>query len=160
MISVRSYIKVDSILSEYQDLSPRIQWTQFGNGKQTGLQYRANEGVWDSAVGRRFMHQTSYDNLNPFFKDTIFETLINEYQMYRTRLMWIGPYSCYSMHRDLAPRIHIPLITNPQCYFVFRDSGIQHLSAGNVYWVDARKFHTFMNCSDQHRLHLVGMVES
>jgi hypothetical protein len=63
------------------------------------------------------------------------------------------------MHYDKNPRIHIPLLTNPECYFVFKNGMIQHLEVGSSYWVDTRLHHTFINCSAQKRLHLVGVVE-
>lgn len=64
------------------------------------------------------------------------------------------------MHKDESPRIHIPLISNPECYFVFQQSIVTHLSVGQVWWVDTRHRHTFMNASTQDRLHLVGAVEN
>ena len=73
--------------------------------------------------------------------------------------MWVGPYACYSMHRDSTPRVHIPLITNSECYFVFKHGIIKHLESGQVHYTNTTIKHTFMNCSDQYRLHLVGAVE-
>ena len=73
--------------------------------------------------------------------------------------MWIYPWSCYSVHKDLTPRIHIPIITNPQNFIVFKYSPMEHLSLGNVYWVDTTQYHTAINGSDDARLHLVGIVE-
>jgi hypothetical protein len=148
-------------------------------GKQTGLQYKLESDPWtgawtgnntdengkewtkeswQNAVGRNKGMELTYDQLNPFFKDTIFEKLINRYKMYRTRLMWISKMSCYSIHTDSTPRIHVPIITNPQCFFVFREGIVQHLSAGSVYRVNTTKPHTFMNCSDTPRLHLIGCM--
>jgi hypothetical protein len=63
------------------------------------------------------------------------------------------------MHKDETPRIHIPLITNLECYFVFRTGAIINLKQDYVWWVDTRRIHTFMNCSSVPRLHLVGVVE-
>ena len=137
-----------------------IKWTSYGHkGRQAGLQFKDNEDPWTSAVGRSAGQESTYTNLNPFFKDTIFEEVINQYNLTRTRLMWVNPYACYSVHRDETPRVHIPLITNPSCYFVFLSGRIMHLDKKLVWWVDTRKTHTFMNCSDQPRLHLVGVVE-
>jgi hypothetical protein len=160
MIKIIDTIDVENILTQYQQLENIIQWTDYGHkGRQAGLQYRVNEDPWISAVGQYGGQEIQYNNLNPFFKDTVFETLINKYNLKRTRLMWVGPYACYSMHRDQTPRIHIPLITNPECYFVFKQGSILHIPAGGVNWVDTTKFHTFMNCSNSLRLHLVGVVE-
>jgi hypothetical protein len=160
MIKLLSNIDVNLLLNEYSRVEKDIQWTNYGHkGKQSGLQYAMNEDPWSSAVGKGKGQEINYNNLNPFFKNTIFEEVINQHQLLRTRLMWVGPYACYSMHKDQTPRIHIPLMTNTECYFVFKHGLISHLSAGSVYCVDTTKFHTFMNCSDSHRLHLVGVIE-
>jgi hypothetical protein len=160
MIKLLSHISLQPLLDEYRRVEKDIQWTNYGHkGRQVGLQFKDGEDPWTSAVGKSQGDEFAYTNLNPFFKDTIFEELISKYKLLRTRLMWVGPYACYSMHKDQTPRIHVPLITNTECYFVFKHGLISHLSAGNSYWVDTTRFHTFMNCSDQHRLHLIGVVE-
>ena len=158
-IKVIGTVNIDEILTEYTKLENDIKWTEYGNKRQAGLQYKDNEDHWTDATGKSKGQELTYTNLNPFFKDTIFETIINKYKLVRTRLMWINPMVCYSMHRDSTPRIHIPIITNPECYFVFKQGIIKHLSCGVVYWTNTVEYHTFMNCSDMPRLHLVGAVE-
>jgi hypothetical protein len=182
MIKILNDIDIADALNEYYRLEPNIVWTNDGpKGRQAGLQYKDNtlgnsqetinpdtnqpwtKHEWTSAVGRNQGMELAYNNINPFFKDTIFEKLIIDYKMTRTRLMWINQMSCYSIHRDSTPRVHIPLITNPECYFVFKNDDmatLTHLKIGHVYWADTRKDHTFMNCSEMSRLHLVGIVES
>jgi hypothetical protein len=154
-------INIFDLLLAYKQLEPDIVWTNFLNkGRQTSLQYKTGEDPWTSAVDKSRGDEFNFNNLNPYFKDTIFEDVINQYNLKKTRLMWVNEYACYSIHKDYSPRIHIPLITNPECYFFFRDEGIHHLATGSVYWVDTTKSHTFMNCSVMDRLHLVGIVES
>ena len=161
MIKLIDTVNVENILTQYQQLENIIQWTDYGHkGRQTGLQYKTDEDPWSSAVGKSQGGELDYTNLNPFFKDTVFEEIINKYNFKRTRLMWVGPYACYSMHKDKTPRIHIPLVTNPECYFLFYPGQLINLKTGHVWWTDTTKRHTFINCSDQHRLHLVGVVES
>jgi hypothetical protein len=161
MIKLLETINTQPILDAYNLLETSIQWTMYGHkGKQTGLQYKDNEDPWTSAVGKSQGKELEYTHLNSLFKNTIFETIINKYNFKRTRLMWVGPYACYSMHKDETPRIHIPLITNSDCYFVFRHGKIMNLSKGVAWWVDTTQTHTFMNCSEHPRLHLVGVVES
>lgn len=160
MINLLSNIDVQPLLDEYSRLEKDIQWTEYGHkGKQTSLQHKTDDDPWTSSVGKSRGKELDYTNLNPFFKDTIFEKIINDYKLFKTRLMWVGPYACYSMHRDDTPRVHVPIITNPECYFVFKQGLISHIPVGSTYWVDTTKFHTFMNCSDSPRLHLVGIVE-
>ena len=159
MIRIHEQVDHGTIIDEYQKLEANIIWTEYGNGsKQAGLQYKTGDDPWTSAVGKNQGKELSYDILNPFFEGTIFETLIEKYQLKRTRLMWVAPRSSYSMHKDSTPRLHIPLVTNPDCYFVFKYGKVLHLSAGNAYWVNTKLNHTFINCSEEFRLHLVGVV--
>lgn len=159
MIKLLNSIDVSSILDCYKKLETDIKWVESNKGKQAGLQYKDNEDVWSSAVGRNHGNELSYIKLNPIFKNTIFESIINEYNLKRTRLMWVDPFRCYSMHQDTTPRIHIPLITNPECYFLFKLGRLHYLDTGSVYWVNTKLKHTFVNCSEKSRLHLVGIVE-
>jgi hypothetical protein len=149
------------IISEYFKIDNKIKWTDYSHkGSQAGLQYRIDEDPWASAVGKSNGNELDFNLLNPFFKNSIFESIIEEYNLLRTRLMWSNSFSCYSMHEDTTPRIHIPLISNTNCYFLFKDSPPQHLEPGYVYWVDTTKSHTFINCSERNRLHLIGVVTS
>ncbi len=161
MIKILNPIDISPILESYQKLEKDLQWTDFGHkGRQVGLQYKEGEDHWTSAVGKSRGEELTYSILNPFFKNTIFEEIINNYNFRRTRLMWVGPYACYSLHVDTTPRVHIPLVTNKDCYFVFKQGRLVHLRLGYATWVDTTKPHTFMNCSNEHRLHLVGVVEN
>ena len=150
-------IDTDYILNELNTIE-NIVWTDFSQGRQVGLQYKLGEDPWTSAVGESQGNETQYIELNPFFKNTIFETIIKKYNLKRTRLMWVNEKSCYSLHSDETPRIHIPLITNPECYFLFNPGSLHHLTAGSVWWVNTKLRHTFLNCSNHSRLHLVGVV--
>lgn len=161
MIRTIKKVNAAEILSEYLKIENKLEWTHYGHkGKQCGLQYKINENHWSSAVGKSKGREIEYTNLNPFFKDTIFENIISEYNIKRARFMWSGPYSCYSMHTDSTPRIHIPLITNKDCYFLFKNSSPQHMDPGYSYWVDTTKHHTFINCSDASRLHFIGVLSA
>ena len=160
MIKTIGPIDSSKILEVYNDIESGIQWTNFGHkGRQTGLQYSEGNDPWSDAVGRyQGKDESTYNLINPYYKNTIFEELITEYKLYRTRLMWVGPFAAYSMHYDATPRLHIPLVTNKDCYFVFKRGTVEHLSLGHVYHTDTRYEHTFMNASDQPRLHFVGVV--
>ena len=163
MIKTISSIDTSSLVTVYKNLETNIQWTDYGQkGRQTSLQYKQGEDPWTSSVGKNQGPEEEYTCLNTFFKDTVFEEIIIEYKLLRTRLMWVNPFACYSMHIDRNPRIHIPLITNPACYFILntKEPTIKHLPVGSAYWVDTRRLHTFMNCSEHPRLHLVGVVKS
>jgi len=158
MITIIEPYSITPLVDCYFKVEKDIVWTDWGNKKQAGLQFRDLEDPWASSVGTSKGNELAYTNLNPFFKDTVFEEVINKYKLKRTRLMWTSPMTCYSMHQDSTPRIHIPMITNPECYFVFKAGIIQHMPVGSVYWTNTVNSHTFMNCSDKPRLHLIGVV--
>ena len=168
MITEIDTIDISILLSTYQDLEKDAVWYETSANKvnltdthlkrQTSLQYRETEDPWSSSVGRLRVSESLFSNINPYFKDTIFETLINKYKLVRSRFMWVPPYSCYSMHKDLSSRIHIPLITNPDCYFIFKKGIVQYLPCGKVYLVNTNYYHTFANCSTFPRLHFMGVV--
>lgn len=160
MVTTLSSIDIQPILTYYKEIESAIVWDDYWpKGKQTGVQHRDGEDEWASAVGISKGYELSYNKINPFFKGSILESIVDEYQLKRTRLMWCGPFSCYSIHVDRTPRIHIPLITNDSCLFLFPPNSTVHLATGSVYWVDTRRPHTFINCSEKPRLHLVGIVE-
>lgn len=161
MIKTLRPIDIQPLLDCYHGLDQHIIWTDYGHkGRQASLQHILGEDPWISGVGRAQANEdiTAYDVINAAIQGTVFEDVIREFDLYRTRFMWVGPYACYSMHQDSSPRIHIPLITNGACYFLFRDEPPVHLKPGHVYYTDTRRFHTFINCSERPRLHLVGAI--
>jgi len=125
--------------------------------------------------------QGTKDNLDPFwgvgkwnekyemgYKETDFSTFIfdlpyinsilSDLKMYRTRVMNLKPKTCYTYHKDLSKRIHIPIETNKDC-FVILDKEVKHYPAdGNYYVVDTTKYHTAVNASIQYRIHIVGVI--
>ena len=158
-------IDIKPLLIFYFSNIKQINWTIHGHkSRQSGLQYKDSTDPFNGAVGKSNGDELLHNILNPLYKDSIFETLINKYNLYRTRFLWVNPMSCYSLHKDTTPRIHIPLITNPSCYFVFKEDIssqgiIKHLPIGSVYWTDTTTLHTFINCSEKPRLHIVGVVK-
>ena len=165
LIKVVETIDIIPLLKFYLKNKNNIHWTLHGNkGEQTSIQYKEGDDPFISSVGKSKGNELSYDILNPLYKDSVIEDVVKKYKLHRARFMWVNPMSCYSLHKDSTPRIHIPLITNPACYFVFKEDNssngiIKHLPIGSVYWTNTTVSHTFMNCSDIARLHLVGIVE-
>lgn len=161
MITLIDTIESKQLLEYYYSIEKEIIWLDSGpKGKQSGVQYLFNEDPFLSATGKGRFHDKMFNNLNSYYKDTIIEEIINRYQLYRTRWIWLNPFSCYSMHFDSSPRVHIPIITNQYCLFLFPPNQTFHLETGNVYKADTNKKHTFINCSTQPRLHLIGAVLS
>lgn len=159
MITCLGVIDARRLLEEYELIEEKIVWADgLHKGKQSGLQYSIGEDIWLSATGKSKNWGIKHDQLNPFYQGTFFENLIKEYKMIRSRFMWLGGSACYSFHLDRSQRIHVPIITNPQSFLIWRDGQIHHLETGYVYLVDTTKEHTAMNGADIPRLHLVGEI--
>jgi hypothetical protein len=148
------------LLECYYRLEDKLTWLIAENkGRQVGIQHAQDEDVFLSATGslKSYRHEEEYNLLNPLFVGTVFEDIIKKYKLVRTRLMWSDPKSCYSLHHDFSWRLHIPLITNTDCRFIFPDGPeIFHLPVGGIYMVDTTKTHSFCNFSSEPRLHLLG----
>ena len=122
---------------------------------------------WRSGIGKSSAKTPEWEHQFNCLQPCLRGSIIEEYlqwlgvPVYRTRIMLARPKSAYSIHRDYSPRLHLPLITNKQCYFVFKDPAeFVHMPAdGQTYWVDTRQEHTFMNGSLENRLHLVMIVK-
>jgi hypothetical protein len=152
---------ITPLIEEYKSLEDKITWFDYKpKGRQCAVQYNPEDpDMWMSGVGRLTVpDERVYSKLNPLFEGTLIGKLVQQYSMFRARLMWVGPKTCYSMHKDKTRRIHIPIITNPASYLVLADFPPVHIFAGYAWGVDTRLYHTVMNCSDEPRLHLVGVV--
>ena len=125
--------------------------------------------------------QGTKDNLDPFwgvgkwnekyemgYKETDFNkfifdlpytnSIIDELKMYRTRVMNLKSKTCYTYHKDLSKRIHIPIETNESCFMII-DRQIKNYPAdGNYYVVDTTQYHTALNASKKDRIHIVGVI--
>jgi len=94
----------------------------------------------------------------PLFDMSYTNAVMKSLGMTRTRVMRMESKTCYSYHRDDCKRIHIPLITNEDCFFIVEDEVIRLPADGNHYLIDTTKKHTFVNASFEERVHLVGCV--
>lgn len=168
LIKICDEIDINPLLECYYKLEPNIHWVDYPTTRQAGLQYRDGNDPLTDAVGSSDPNVVlpgwngkkwiDKNEINLLYKNTIFEETINQYNLFRTRLIWVKPYSCYSLHRDTSPRFHIPLVTNEECFFVFKDMPIYHMSVNKLYWADTTYYHTFINCSSQPRLHIVSVA--
>jgi hypothetical protein len=111
-----------------------------------------------------------YDSKEFKFKETDF-TIFNEqyrhlylYEVYkaipdigRFRIMTMNGPMCYTIHADLSKRYHYVIETNPRCLFLFPDfNEMIHIPQDkNLYIIDTRFNHTFVNGSRDRRIHLV-----
>lgn len=126
---------------------------------QIMLQSEDNNSDWSSGSGSlRLLNKDEriFCNLNTELRGTLIETIVNKYNAYRSRIMFVPPRKCYSIHADPSYRIHIPIETNIMSYMVWPlDSIVYKFELGNVYWTDTKKMHTFFNGGTSERIHLV-----
>jgi len=115
---------------------------------------------WDSSTGSRpGESEDQWDKLHPDLIGTWWETFFSKlpFKVYRSRLMTIQPRTCYSIHVDDNPRLHIAIKTNGQARFIFTDPPALRIipADGHIWWVDTTKEHSAMNGSMEPRIHLV-----
>lgn len=119
---------------------------------------------WHTGCGRveqlDIKMENDYVHVQPSLAGTELERLMKQYGAFRTRIMRMPPKFCYSVHEDATPRIHVPIITNNQAWMVWPyESKTFLLREKLIYWTDTTKHHTFLNGSDEYRIHLVMCVE-
>jgi hypothetical protein len=156
----------EQLVAEVKDLVERVPFQE--PVYQLALQ-TDNPDVtdWYTSCGRvekvnSRINEMDYQYIQPELKGSYIEQWINSFSkpLFRTRLLFMNPRTCYSIHKDYLPRIHLPVTTNPQCLMCFPQHGIMQFlqNTGHSYWVDTRQMHTFMNCSEHTRIHLVAVV--
>lgn len=84
-------------------------------------------------------------------------SLLEKFQLVRTRFMTLGKKSCYTWHRDPTMRLHIPIEVNDGSFMVIEDEVIR-FEVGKVYIVDTTKHHTAVNAFREERTHVVGVL--
>ena len=146
-------INIDKILLELKSL-PKYD---------TQISLQTVKGCTDYNYGTGMF--TSLNNnkeknfIIPLFDIPYTNSIIKDLGMYRTRLMRMHSKTCYSYHIDPTQRIHIPLITNDNCFMVIDDEVIRYPADGNYYIMNTTKIHTAVNASFKERIHIVGCVD-
>ena len=138
-----------------------LKWKEI---QQIGLQghkpYLSPHGEWNASCGR----VTSLQYPENYFKYKLLDiptinNIMEKYGLVRTRIMKSMPKTCLSMHHDLSKRIHIPVITNKECFMVI-EGKTYYLEPGNVYLTNTTLQHTAVNASKNFRIHIVGCMYS
>lgn len=75
----------------------------------------------------------------------------------RARYMALKPKSCLTYHKDIDNiiRIHIPIYTNENCFFVNEDIVGRMDTPGRAYIFNNQVKHTAVNASRESRVHIV-----
>ena len=146
-------IDVDKLLAElssFIDVNYNQQMLQ-GLKNQTDHQYGIGSyaDYPEKEMDFKYTLIHSADYLNGIMKKNNF---------FRTRIMTMKNRH-YSWHSDATYRIHIPLISNTETNFMVVEDTVIRMTPGYMYWVDTTRKHTYVNTSDEYRIHIVGCVK-
>jgi hypothetical protein len=142
-------------------LAPIIQEMEDEDLDQWGLKGRIDEddafdygeGKTRSGVALSAWSHWRDEKYNSGWLAEIIE-LLKPREIGRIRVMRMKPRTCYSWHRDLTPRVHIPLITSGENFMIIRTES-RHLYTKAIWWTDTTQNHSAMNCSEINRYHLI-----
>ena len=100
--------------------------------------------------------------MNEWFKGKYTEEVINDlnktYETTKWRFMRLtSERRAYSYHRDETKRLHIPLLTHEDCFFIIDEKLYKMNQEGKVYEMDTTKKHTALNLGWNDRVHMVGV---
>ena len=136
---------------------------------QLAIQW-ADEPTWNNCQGiEKGLREHEFYKLMPQLKDSPIEEFLNHLSIktFRSRIFVVHPEgNGYHVHYDPSPRLHLPIYTNDECYFLSTDSpdGELHrepkLNAdGSMYTVDTTRYHTFCNNGNEKRIHIVCGID-
>lgn len=119
---------------------------------------------WDQGIGSlnnlKNKTESNYKYILPSIQNSILAEYITKYRGFRTRIMNMNQRSCYSVHSDPTPRIHIPIKTDDQAWMIWpKHNQCFQLLLGYSYFTDTTLPHSFMNCSTENRIHLVICID-
>lgn len=90
----------------------------------------------------------------PYTKETI-DKITEIFSFDSVNYRYVMPNTAYNWHCDKGANcLHIPLITNPGCWFVFENRSFSMPADGSLYTVNNSRMHTFVNSGSEPRLHL------
>ena len=127
--------------------------------EQIGLQGIPGNKDYNYSTGKITDKEHKETDFTEFLFDLPYtNSILKENKVCRARVMRMKEKTCYTYHQDWTKRLHIPLITNENCWLIV-DKEIMHLPAdGSIYIIDTTKFHTAVNASREDRIHIVGCL--
>lgn len=151
-------------LPRLQIEADKLLWQPEHNWYKDQISLQTNgDANWESSIGsKKGENELQWDKLHPDLIGTWWEEFFTNlpFKLYRARLMTMHPRTCYSIHVDDTPRIHIAIKTHKQARFIFTNPPVlKHIPAdGHLWWVDTREEHTALNGSLEARIHLVAVL--
>jgi Aspartyl/Asparaginyl beta-hydroxylase len=120
--------------------------------------YDGNNTQFNPETQEKFFWERDFSVFNEAFMDTAFYDVYQRmpFRVGRMRLHLLPPLTVFTMHKDSAPRAHVVLDTNPNCFLMSGDGQTHHVPAdGNVHVYDTTLPHTAFNASREDRVHLI-----
>lgn len=150
---------IQKIKSELKDLDCSAQYCLQGLHKDQDPKELVSHDenfnyIWDPKYNGKV---TANNCIYPLFDLPYINSMTAQLNLGYTKLMVLKPRRCYTYHTDRSPRIHIPIITNENNFFIIEDTIYRLPADGTVYKVDTTKMHSFVNASNETRLHIVGI---
>jgi hypothetical protein len=160
---VRPLYKIEDFQTLVQEVQTVIQKVGFEKNQIICQSLEINPNNWYAGIGSieelAEKEERKYNQIHSDLKGSYLERIINQHNGYRTRIMLMPPRQCYSIHADPSKRIHIPIITNNQCWMVWPNNSACHqLTIERAYITDTTQPHTFINGGLEDRIHLVMCV--
>lgn len=153
------------LLECFHQAHEAMRWTDLHPTRQSGLQVCAqhpqDELLSCGSTKELYIQEYEFSTLHPFYKNSYIEDLLRMLPHKITRLRWmsLAPRGCYSFHQDLTWRLHIPVLTSKEAFFLFRSpTQLVNLDEGQCYRVNTMETHTALNTSQEERVHLVGCI--
>ena len=132
-------IDVETLINEAKILES-LDWIDGFIQKKISLMYKFK---WNDLVNSMPCTKSILDDLK---KEMPYNSVYYRY---------VKPNTCYSWHVDMMHTcLHIPLITNEGCKFVYSDKVFSMPADGSVYIVNNSIPHTFINSGRYPRLHI------
>lgn len=150
--------EVISIVEEYS--LPQIGLVHTKNAISEHDKIQESTGSLYSHAEQKYLrNEEDFIEFNDLFKDTeIYKVYSQLNNVGRCRILTMPGPSCYIFHKDITKKYHIAVETNKDCVFVFPENNekLVHVPAdGQLYLLETRKPHTFVNGSTSRRIHVV-----
>ena len=89
------------------------------------------------------------------YTSEVIKTIMNIHKFDSANYRIVMPNTCYNWHVDTGKVcVHVPIITNPGCKFIYEHKSFSMPADGSAYVVNNGIPHTFMNAGPEPRLHL------
>ena len=155
--------KIDDFEILQNEINNIIQKIGFEKNQIICQSLENNPNQWHLGVGSieelEEKEEKKYNHLHADLVGSYLEKIIKQHNAYRTRIMLMNPRQCYSIHSDPSKRLHIPIVTNDQCWMVWpKFNACYQLETTRCYLTDTTKPHTFINGGTENRIHIVMCI--